>query len=313
MGPYLPDLVPTLERTAAGYDAVIFMTYLFHPTWSGLPVAARFVPTVLHPTAHDEPALHLTLFDPTFRHADAFAFFTPEEADLVRRRFGVVRPSAVTGIGVDLHEAPAEAVAAFRARPGFDPHGGAAAAGTSRSIGDRPYLAVLGRFEVSKGSEEISAFFTAYKARHPGPLALVVVGEVVEPLPPHPDIVFAGFVDEATRNAAVKGALALVQPSFFESFSMVLTEGWAQRVPALVQGRTEVLAAQVRRSGGGLPYTGYAEFEAALDLMLSDDGLRRRMGEAGRAYVERNYAWDTVMERYEGLLDRVVDQRRATG
>jgi phosphatidylinositol alpha-1,6-mannosyltransferase len=64
-----------------------------------------------------------------------------------------------------------------------------------------------------------------------------------------------------------------------------------------------VLDGQARRSGGGIPYRGFAEFEAAVDLVAGDEGLQRRLGEAGRRYVERRYRWDLVLDRYERLLE----------
>jgi glycosyltransferase involved in cell wall biosynthesis len=284
-GPELRDLTPWLGRHAGSFDVVIFFTYLYYPTWAGLPAACGLAPTVLHPTAHDEPPFYLPLFDATFRLPSAFAFSTPEEAGLVRRRFGREAPSEIVGIGVDLDAGGNED--RFRARWG---------------LGDRPYLLFVGRVDPGKGSHEIYDFFSAYKRRNPGPLALVILGEPVEPPPPHPDVVLTGFVDEATKHGALAGALALVQPSYFESFSMVLTEAWVHRKPALVQGRCEVLEGQVRRSGGGIPYCGFAEFEAALDMLIESWDLRAALGEAGRRYVEERYAWDAVLERYERLL-----------
>jgi glycosyltransferase involved in cell wall biosynthesis len=111
-----------------------------------------------------------------------------------------------------------------------------------------------------------------------------------------------GFVDDAVKQSALAGALALVQPSYFESFSMILSEAWAHRKPALVQGHCEVLAGQCRRSGGGIPYRGFAEFEAAVDLLAEDGPLRARLGAAGRRFVEEQYTWDTVLDRYERLV-----------
>src|SRR5204863_2585631 len=105
------------------------------------------------------------------------------------------------------------------------------------------------------------------------------------------DVFVTGFVDESVKRAAIEGALALVQPSYFESFSMVLTEGWAQRKPAIVQGRCDVLLGQARRSGGGLPYQGFAEFEAAVDMLVGDPSLCRELGENGRRFVEERYEW----------------------
>jgi glycosyltransferase involved in cell wall biosynthesis len=286
-GPYLPDLVAWLGRSASAYDVVVFFTYLYYPTWAGLPVAAGLVRTVLHPTAHDEPPLYLPIFDTTFRHPSCFAFSTEEEKRLVSRRFGVRRPSAVIGIGVDLDARGEADQERFR---------------QAHEVGERPYLVYVGRLDPAKGSEELFQFFTAYKARNPGPLALVMVGDPVRPVPAHPDVVTTGVVDEATKRAALAGALALVQPSYFESFSMVLTEAWAQSKPALVQGHCEVLAGQARRSGGGIAYRGFAEFEATVDLLIENPSLTVALGKAGRRYVEDHYEWDDVLGRYLQLV-----------
>jgi glycosyltransferase involved in cell wall biosynthesis len=176
-------------------------------------------------------------------------------------------------------------------------------------LGDRPYLLFVGRVDPNKGSEELHDFFAAYKTRNPGDLALVILGERVGELAPHPDVVMTGFVDEATRRGAVTGALAVVVPSYFESFSMVLTEAWAERKAALVQGWCDVLAGQARRSGGAIPYRGFAEFEVAVDAILGDPGLAGRLGESGRRYVEDRYRWADVLDRYERQLRLVMGSR----
>jgi glycosyltransferase involved in cell wall biosynthesis len=284
-GPDLPGLVPWLTQRAASYDVVVFFTYLYYTTWAGLPVAAGLAPTVLHPTAHDEPPLWLPLFDWTFRQPTAFGFLTEEEEALVNRRFHAVRPRTVVGLGVDLEATGDET--AFRARYG---------------IGDRPYVVYVGRLDPGKGSDELYGYFTAYKARNPGPLALVVVGEPVKPFAPHPDVICTGFVDEATKTAAMVGSMCLIQPSYYESFSLVLAESWVQSKPALVQGHCDVLVGQAQRSQGAIPYVGYAQFEAALDLLRSEATLGSELGARGRRYVERRYSWDTVLDLEEHLL-----------
>ena len=87
-GPYVPQLVPWLLSRAPDYDVVVFFTFLYYTTWAGLPVAAALAPTVLHPTAHDEPSLHLNIFRILFRHPASFACSTEEEVTLLDRRFG---------------------------------------------------------------------------------------------------------------------------------------------------------------------------------------------------------------------------------
>ena len=292
-GPSLPGLVPWLEEHAGGFDVAVFVTYLYATTWIGLPVAAGLTPTVLLPAAHDEPPLWLALFDETLRLPSAYAFLTEEEQQLVERRARVRRPSAVVGLGVELGVAGD----AERFRAQF-------------RVGDRPYLLYIGRLDPGKGSDELYDWFTTYTARRPGRLALVVVGEPVKPLPAHPDVITTGFVAESVKADAIAGCEALVMPSYFESFSIVLVEAWAQRRPALVNARCDVLRGQARRSGGAIPYRGYAEFEAAVDLLVGDAELRRTLGERGRAYVESRYRWDDVLDHTERLLHTAIRRHR---
>lgn len=52
----------------------------------------------------------------------------------------------------------------------------------------------------------------------------------------------------------------------------------------------------------GLLATGPADWEAALRTLAADQGLRRRMGEAGRGKVERIYSLQAVAPQLAGLL-----------
>ena len=295
-GPDLPELVPWLHANARDFDVSVFFTYLYAITWTGLPVASAYGPTVLHPTAHDEPPIHLDLFDPMFRQADAFGFLTEEELELVQERFRIRRPHSLTGIGVRLDVAGDGE--AFRRR---------------HQLGDRPYLLYVGRIDPHKGSDELYDQFLAYKQRHPGPLALVFLGPPIKPVADHPDVFVTGQFPDRDLWDGLAGALAYVNPSYFESFSRTLTEAWAMSRPALVQGHCEVMAGQARRSGGAIAYRGFAEWEAAVDLLLERPGLGDELGRRGRRYVEANYQWDDVMDRYERFLLRsATGVRRAS-
>jgi len=79
----------------------------------------------------------------------------------------------------------------------------------------------VGRVDPAKGAAELIEFFVAYKNRNPGDLTLVLLGERLVDVPSRSDIVVTGFVDEPTRDGALAGTLALVHPSYFESFAMV--------------------------------------------------------------------------------------------
>ncbi len=58
------------------------------------------MPGVLHPAAHDEPALYLPVFRGTFANADAICYHTTAERRLVERIHPVAdRPQIVLGLG----------------------------------------------------------------------------------------------------------------------------------------------------------------------------------------------------------------------
>jgi glycosyltransferase involved in cell wall biosynthesis len=65
------------------------------------------------------------------------------------------------------------------------------------------------------------------------------------------------------------------------------------------------MAGHSRRSGGGLWYRTYADFEACLDRLLTDPELATGLGRQGKLYVETNYDWDGVIDRYLSFLERV--------
>lgn len=291
-GPYVSQLESWLEQETGRFDLVVFFTYLYYTTTQGLP-AVHDTPTVLHPTAHDEPPLNLQIFEQVFRMPSALAFSTPEEADFVSRRFRTSQFASVIGVGTELPGGVDPDT--FRQR--FD-------------LSDRDYLLFLGRVEPHKGSEELVEFFNVYKDRHPGPLSLVIMGETVSPLKPASDVIVTGFVEEDLKESALEGCLALVNPSYFESFSMVLTEAWARKKPVLVQGACAVLDGQVRRAGGGIPYKGFAEFEFALELVVENEALRCALGEAGHAYARDHLSWDRVLGDYEALLEVATREGR---
>lgn len=287
MGPDLEGMRCWLFENAHLFDVVIFMTYLYTTTTQGLPAVAGRVPTILQPTAHDEPSAYVSLYQSIFRQPDAFLFFTPEERRTVERLYNIEPDGATIGIGIEFEQ---EFGVSQRGRDLF-------------SLGKTPYLLYVGRLDPSKGVGELLRFFDAYKSRNAGDLKLVLAGDGSMNLPSREDVVVTGFLDEQTKKDIIAGAIALVQPSYFESFSIVLCETWLQQRPALVQGKCEVLRGQAQRSGGAIAYEGFAEFESSVNYLLDNPEMAEKMGQSGYQYVESNYQWNIVLDRFEETLD----------
>jgi glycosyltransferase involved in cell wall biosynthesis len=282
-GPVAPSLVEALRTEKETFRAVVFFTYLYYPTYHGLQVAGERA--VLVPTTHDEPPLRFDLYQEVFARPRAFAFLAGPEEALVRSRFDIGgRPALVAGMGIEVPEPPDP-------RPFRDRHGLTGA-----------YAVYAGRIDAGKGCAEMLGFYGQYR-RQGGQADLVLIGTLAMDLPPLPGLRYLGFLSEADKQAALAGAHVVVCSSPYESFSIVLLEGFVLGTPGLVNGRSAVLKDHCLQSGGGLYYGDGDEFAEALDLLVRDEGLRRAMGAGGRAYVRERYAWDAVLARYVTLID----------
>ncbi len=288
-GPVATSLVDAAVDGDA--DVTAFYPYLYYPTVFGIGRVP--MPAVLHPAAHDEPALYLPIFKGTYANADAICYHTGAERRLVQRIHPVgERPQVVLGLGVgpDL--------------------GAGRAGGELLGLGDRPYLVSVGRVDEHKGSVMLAEFFATYKRSHPGPLALALVGPVSATIEPHPDIVVTGIVEEPDKWDIVRGAVVSVSPSALESFSLVVLEAWMTSTPVVVNARCDPTRQHCERSGGGLWFGSYREFEGVLERLLADAVLRRSLAARGRTYVERHFQWPVLIARYARFLTQVAERGR---
>ena len=281
-GPQVPDLLEHLRQHGRSYDAVLFWTFRYYPSFFGVPLVRDRA--VLVPTAEDDPAVHLDITEDFFQTPAAYLFLTPEEQRLVTSRAGrTLTPCAVIGTGLEPAGSP----------PSRDLL-------RSNDIPD-DYILYLGRVDRNKGCHTLLDYFQEY-ASTSSVMPLVLAGPAKLQIPEHERIRALGYVPDDLRDALLFHARVLVVPSPYESLGIALLEGWNHGVPALVNARCEVLKGQVRRANGGLYYRSFNEFCAALDYFATHPDERRALGAQGLQFVEREYRWPTVLPRVEGLL-----------
>jgi glycosyltransferase involved in cell wall biosynthesis len=311
-GPWCPALLEHLQRHHGSYDALIFFTYLYAPTVLGLQVApAR---SILVPTAHDEPAIHLSIYQEALGLPAGIAYNTEAERRFLTTHFPIRAVAEETvGCGVDL---PQHHAYPRHLQPAGDSEGGEAAVGPHRfpsplaargAVFRRrhrlhgPFALYGGRIEKGKGCEELIEYFGTY-VRENGDASLVLMGVKLMPLPEDPSIKFAGLLSDTERGQALEAATVVVVPSPYESLSLLALEAFSVGTPILANARSEVLVDHCLTSNAGLFYADRYEFVEGLNLLVADEQLRAAMGRNGRDYVRHHYRWDVILAKYERMI-----------
>ena len=194
------------------------------------------------------------------------------------------------------------------------------AAARRRWAGDGPLVAFSGRLVYEKGVQDLLAALPRLRRRHPG-LRLVVAGRgpsgdelvaAARRLRLGRAVTFAGFVPDSELAALVAAADCAVVPSRYEPFGLVALEAAAAGTP-VVASDAGGLAEFVRDRETGLtfPAGDPAGLAAAVDGLLADQVLARRLARQARARVRRDHSWAAVAERTVDLYARAEREERA--
>lgn len=285
-GPFAPALVAALPGMRH-VDLFLFYSYRYYTTFRGLPAVADRA--VLVPTAEDDRAIRLPVFRRVFQAPRGLIYLTPEEQALVESAGGNGNvPSVVVGSGVNLS-------------PGWREVDVGETFGLSE-----PYVVYVGRIDRNKGVDRLLEYYKVLAQEWPEAPLLVLAGAPTIDIPEHPKVRHLGVVSDGEKHALIAAAAALVMPSAYESLSLSVLEAWALGRPVLVNAECRVLEGQCVRSNGGLFYRGYAEFLPALRMLAERADLQQALGDAGRAYVAREYDWDIVERRTDSFLEQIA-------
>jgi glycosyltransferase involved in cell wall biosynthesis len=272
------DLLAAVQREAQG-RRFVFMPYPFPTSFWGVALAGRR--GYLLPCLHDEPYARYRSYAAMFRSARRVLANSHAEAAFARRLYGLGDEQvAFCGEGIDL--TPRGDGRRFREQRGLQ----------------GPLLLFTGARQ-GKNVPLLVSYTREYWARRGGPLTLLLTGREVPEIPPALSelVVNLGYLSTEEKHDAYAAADVFVTPSTIESFSIALVEAWLQGTPALVNADCAVTLDAARQSGAGLAFAGFAEFAAALDMLLGDQGLRRRLGARGRAWVLEHCRWEDVARR----------------
>ena len=304
------------ERNALAYDLV--HSHYWMSGWAGRTLADCWdAPHVVmfHTLAEAKNRHHLGEREPKYRIAgertvvagsDRIVCAGEAEArmltDLYRARRDRI---SVIPCGVDTdHFRPLDQAEA-RSHLGLDP--------------DEPVVLFIGRIEPLKGIDVLISAASHIEGRF---RVLVVGGDekdsrrlrdlrrLARELGVAERITFTAAASREELPFYYNAADVCAVPSYYESFGLVALEAMACGVP-VVASRVGGLKDTVRdgRTGYLVPWRCPEPFAERLDLLLTNEPLRRSLGREARAVAE-GYRWSRVAEQVEAVYHDLVPRYR---
>ncbi len=171
---------------------------------------------------------------------------------------------------------------------------------------DAPVIGFVGRFTRDKGIPELYQAFISLREQH-SRLRLLMVGdfeagdplteEIRRAIESDCDVIRTGFVPDAAPYYHLMDVC--VSPTYREGFPGVPLEAQACGVPVVTTRATGAIDSVLDgRTGLMAPVGDVKALSAAIDCLLRDPSLRRRMGEAGRVRVENEFRREIVWAAY---------------
>lgn len=185
------------------------------------------------------------------------------------------------------------------------------------------FLLAVGTVEPRKNYPRLLAAYRQLRGRalpfiingRPGVPQLVIAGrpgwaygDALRQIQAEPGVKYVGHVDEPTLEALYRSASVLVFPSLYEGFGLPLLEAMAHGLPAVIAA-----AGALPELAGGAALTvdpaDPSAIAGALESLLADEALRRRLGEEAKERAE-GYTWQAAAEKTLAVLHAAGDRQK---
>jgi glycosyltransferase involved in cell wall biosynthesis len=236
------------------------------------------------------------------------AFSHCEKAQLMRD--GGISEPRITVIysGADVTQPPPDQVAGFRTRHGL--------------VG-KCLVGHVGRLGRYKGTDTLIQLLPALRAETGRDVVLLLVGRNLEPdflgsliqqSGVEEQVKFLGAVSEEELRLAYAASDLFALPSRYESFGLVFLEAWAQGVP-VIGCATGGVPELIRHGENGylLDHAGQVDkLRDYLIRLISNEDLRKQMGQKGQARVQAEFTWPQCARRFKELIQHLQEEQSAS-
>jgi glycosyltransferase involved in cell wall biosynthesis len=301
-GPLIPAMTGAIARSGADLVAASSfpLLHMHYALWGG---RRANLPVVYFGGLHaaDDFGFNRKMIDNAIQRADAYIAYTSfERAYLVAERGIDPVQIAVVGVGVDLEPFAQASGRRLREQLGWD---------------DAPVVAFVGQQVPHKGLDIVLDAMKEIWVTRPDVCLLIAgarttysatVRAQIAGLPPalQRRVAVIDNFDEDEKAEIFAACDVLAFPSGHESFGIVFLEAWAARKP-VIGARIGAIPTVVAEGEDGLLIThrDTGDLARAIETLLGDPVLRRRLGEAGYHKVASQYTWDIVADKVRTVYE----------
>lgn len=284
---FSPGMETFIKSNKDRYKAFIAFTVDYAPFYITAVDAGE--KTIAVPTLHNAKVSFRPSLTEAFSRIRYVGFNTPAEMRLGKRIFGTaIRQCGIIGCGIE----PAEPDPWSKVKEKY-------------GLPDR-YLLCIGRVDKSK-TGRILSYYGRYRRKYgKNALPLILAGGIYDDPGKTEGVFLTGFVSEGEKRSILQHASLFINPSYYESLSLVVLEALNDGIPVLVNGRCEVLKEHCVLSGGAIKYyMNGKEFADMIGEITSSEGICRRMSVKGKEYFESGYGWPLVTERLVEAIEKI--------
>lgn len=284
------EMYAYIAKNKENYRAFIFIPYMYGITYNGSSYCME--KSVLIPCLHDESYAYMQVLKKKMNEFRGIVFNAEPERELAKKLYGLEGVyTELVGVGIDTDWYKAVNPEAFRRKYGIQDE----------------FILYAGRKDAGKKADELIRFFLQYKRDTKyDQLKLVLIGggelPVLVPEIYRSEVIDLGFVSAEDKHNAFAACTVFCNPSYFESFSIVIMEAWLAKRAVLVSAHCAVTTDFVRKANAGLWYADYREFRECLQYLFDHREVIRLMGENGCRYVLNHFEHGKVAEKYVNIL-----------
>lgn len=284
---YSSALFSFLTNNRDRYKAVIPITLDYpHVYYTSLITPEK---TILIPTMHYHKVAFRSILTTVFTKVAYIGFNTTAEQKLAKRIFGThMSPHGIISVGVEIDRPSNWEITKLK-----------------YNLPDE-YLLYVGRVDHGKLNNIFHSFIEYKNCIPNSKLKFVLVGKQYSEPFIHTDIIYTNFVEEQEKIAIIKHAKIVINPSQYESLSLILLEAMTLKKAMIVNGNCNVLKEHCFKSDhAALYYTNQKNFIKQLRRLDFSEELRNEMGKKGAEYVAQNYNWEVIMGRLKGIIENL--------